>query len=365
MIPGSIAIKRLGILRNDALGDTLLTLPVASAVKQFEPATEVELICHESFSSLFKAHPDLDAVIADPGGSSFDLARLLRERHYDAILVLRPTPRNARAAFFARVPMRVGTAYRAYGMLFNTRWYGHRKLNEHHEVEYNLQLLRRLIGPIPGSPQYYLPPPSGDEDSAQKVLSDAGVVRDRPLVAIHPGFRIRPDGKRSALSWPNQHYVTLAELLIARGCQVVVTGTDEDTEMTGAVAAVEQTIDLTGKTTLGQLAWILKTCDTMVANSTGVLHLGAAVGTKVIGIYPGSESTSPVRWGPYGKGHKVFRVPVDICGRRGCAWEECPDYNCLERILPEEVVAVVEGLISQSPLRSRRRETTTGKGEGG
>jgi len=365
VIPGSIAVKRLGILRNDALGDTLLTLPVASAVKQFEPATEVELICQGTFSPLFETHPDLDAVITDPGGSSLELARILRQRHYDAILVLRPTLRNARAAFFARIPVRVGTAYRAYGMLFNTRWYGHRKLNEHHEVEYNLQLLNRLIGPFSGSPQYYLPPPPEDEASARAILSEAGVGRERPLIAIHPGSRVREDGKRSALPWPTHHYVTLAEKLIEKGRQVIITGTEVESGITGAVSAVEGTIDLTGRTTLGQLAWILKTCDTMIANSTGILHLGAAVGTKVIGIYPGSESMSPVRWGPYGKGHKVFRAPVDICGRRGCAWEECEEYNCLERIPPEEVAVVVEGFVTQSPLRGRRGESTPERGESG
>lgn len=143
MIPGQIAFERLGLLRNDALGDTLLTLPVASTVKQFAPSIEVELICQDAFRSLLEPHPDLDAVIADPGGSAAALAGVIRSRRYDAIVVLRPTPRNARAAFLARVPLRVGTAWRAYGWLFNTRWYGHRRQNEYHEVEYNLQLLYR------------------------------------------------------------------------------------------------------------------------------------------------------------------------------------------------------------------------------
>lgn len=365
MIPGSIAVNRLGLLRNDALGDTLLTLPVASAVKLYEPAIEVELICQEAFTPLLGAHPDLNAVIADPGGSSLGLARILRERRYDAVLVLRPTLRNAWAAFIARIPVRAGTAYRGYGMLFNTRWYGHRKLNEHHEVKYNMQLLARLIGSTSGRPQYYLPPPPEDEESAMALLSDAGVVRGRPLIAIHPGSRIRADGRRSALPWPTHHFTTLADLLIGQGYQVIITGTAEESGITAEVAAVERAVDLTGRTTLGQLAWILKACDTMIANSTGVLHLGAAVGTKVIGIYPGSESMSPVRWGPYGQGHKVFRGPVEVCGRRECTWEKCSEFNCLERILPEEVLVVAEGIVTQSPLRRRRGESIPEEGESG
>jgi len=354
VIPGSIRIKRLGLLRNDALGDTLLTLPVANAVKQYEPSIEVELICQEAFQPLLKGHHDLDAVHADPGGSARALARLIRARHFDALLVLRPTPRNAQAAFLARVPVRVGTAWRAYGLLFNVRWYGHRKLNQLHEVECNLQLLARLIGPVVGMTQLYLPPPAEDEEAAGDIMREAGITTDRPLVAIHPGSRVRPDGRRSALPWPASHFATLAGQLIKRGYQVIITGTAEESRVTGVVAAIDGTIDLTARTHLGELAWLLKSSDTLIANSTGVLHLGAAVGTSVIGIYPASQSMSPVRWGPFGKGHKVFRGPVEVCSRKKCTWEECAEFNCLAKIPPEEVLSVVDRFVSQSPLRIRR-----------
>ncbi|MFC1530146.1 glycosyltransferase family 9 protein [Gemmatimonadota bacterium] len=357
MIPGSIAIRRLGLLRNDALGDTLLTLPVATAVKQYEPLIEVELICQEAYQPLLKGHPDLDAVHADPGGSSRALARLLRARKYDALLVLRPTPRNARAAWLARVPVRVGTAWRAYGMLFNVRWFGHRKLNQLHEVECNLHLLARLIGPVVSTTQLYLPPPAAYEEAAGAILQEAGVTSDRPLVAIHPGSRVRPDGHRSALPWPTVHFATLAGLLVKRGYQVIITGSAEESGVTGEVAAVDGTIDLTARTHLGELAWLLKSCDTLIANSTGVLHLGAAVGTSVIGIYPASQSMSPVRWGPFGRGHKVFRGPAEVCNRRKCTWEECAEFNCLQKILPEEVFKVADRFVAQSPFTLRRDES--------
>jgi len=354
VIPGSIGVRRLGLLRNDALGDTLLTLPVASAVKQYEPSVEVELICQEAYQPLLKGHPDLDAVHADPGGSARALARIIKARHYDALLVLRPTPRNAQAAWLARVPVRVGTAWRAYGLLFNVRWYGHRKLNQLHEVECNLQLLARLIGPVTGMTQLYLPPPADAKEAAGTILQEAGITADRPLVAIHPGSRVRSDGRRSALPWPTAHFATLAGQLIKRGYQVIITGTAEESGVTGEVAAIDGTIDLTARTHLGELAWLLKSCDTLIANSTGALHLGAAVGTSVIGIYPASQSMSPVRWGPFGLGHKVFCGPVEVCSRRKCTWEECSEFNCLDKIPPEEVLTVVDRFVAQSPLRIRR-----------
>lgn len=346
MIARGRTLSRIGLLRNDALGDTLLTLPVATALKRYDPAVEVELICDPAFKGLMQSHPDLDAVLPDEGGPARRFARRLRQRRYDAVLVLRPAPRNAWAVFRARIPLRAGTAYRFYGPLFNVRWYGHRKNNRRHEVEYNIELLERLLGQDTGHPQYYLPPPPSAEEDARGLLRGAGVRGDRPLAALHPGSR------GSALAWPVEHYAELAAMLRREEVQVVITGVEEESDLTARVSrAAPGSVDLTGQTTLEQLAWIYKMCDTMVANSTGTLHLAAAVGTKVLGLYPAAEVNSPKRWGPYGPGHKVFRGPVDNCPE--CVGEECPVYNCLEMVQPEEVLRVALGIIAQSPLRSR------------
>jgi len=360
MIVGERLVNRIGLLRNDALGDTILTLAVASATKQLDRSVEVELVCDGAYMQLLAAHPDLDAVVADPGGPAADLARLLASRNYDALLVLRPTPRNAWAAFRARIPLRVGTAFRAYGLLFNVRWYGHRKTNERHEVEYNLELLKQLTGmAAPGSPQNYVPPPPEDEAPARALLEEMGILSDRPLVAIHPGSGRRADGRHSSLAWPVHHFVTLAEMFVGADLQVIVTGMAVEAGLTSQVANIEGVADLTGHTTLSQLAWVFKQCDTVIVNSTGTLHLAAAVGTKVVGIYPPTGANSPVRWGPHGPGHKVFTGPIEECRRRECTWEECPAYNCLEKVRPEEVFEVAMGIIAQSPLRSRWEASTS------
>lgn len=356
---GERPLDRIGLLRSDALSETILSLVVATAAKHYNRAIQVELICDSAFTHLLTAHPDIDDVLADPGGSSSNLARLIKSRGYDALLVLRPNLRNAWAAFRARVPLRVGTAFRAYGILFNVRWYGHRKRNERHEIEYNLELLERLTGMSPGTPQNYLPPPPEDEAHARALLEEGGISSDQPLVAIHPAGRTRSGDRHSSLPWPIHHFVTLAELLRGEEYQVIVTGMAGDAGLTSQIAAVPGVVDMTGRTTLGQLAWVLKECDTIIANSTGTLHLAAAVGTKVVGIYPPAGSNSPTRWGPYGPGHKVFVGPAEDCGQHECTWEECPAYNCLEKVSPEKVFEVAEGIIAQSPLRTRWEGSTS------
>lgn len=341
MIPPGEAVDRVGLIRNDALGDTLLALPVATALKRFDKELQVELVCRPAYMDLMRAHPDVDAVVGDPGGKARELARELRLRQYDAVIVLRPTPRNAWAAFRARIPVRVGTSYRAYSPLFNQPWHRHRKHNVRHEIEYNIEMAETLLGCPLGNPQFYLSPPPEEKGEAEAMLAREGIDRDKLIMAVHPGNR------GSSLAWPVGHYVSLVQKLREQDIQVVVSGIAEEKEITEQVAAVPGVVDLTGRTTLGQLAWIYKYCDTIVSNSTGTLHLAAAVGTKVVGIYPAAKINSPTRWGPYGPGHKAFRGPVDNCPK--CIGEECPVYNCLEMVPVKDVLRVALGVSAQSP----------------
>lgn len=359
MMVGEKPLERLGLLSNDTLRETVLTLAVATAARRYDREIRVELICDSAYAHLLKAHPDLEDVVADTGGSSADLANLLKSRRYDALIMFQPNLRNAIAAFRARIPMRVGQALRAYGVLFNVRWYGMRRKNKKHEIEYNLEMLSLLTGPLSGKPDNYLPPPPADQTSALALLKEQGIREDKPLVAIHPVSKMYSRDRYSSLPWPTENFVSLARLLRQKDHQVIITGLSEDSELASPIAAVDGVVDLTGHTTLGQLAWIYKECDLMIGNSTGTLHLAAAIGTKVIGLYPPAGNSSPIRWGPSGPGHKAFSVSEEECGRFKCKWKNCKDYNCMAGISIEEVFEVAEGIIAQSPLRTRWESSTS------
>ena len=109
-------LERLGLLSSDTLRETVLTLAVATAVKRYDRAIQVDLICDSAYAHLLKAHPDLDDVVADTGGSSTDLAHLLKSHRYDALILFQPNLRKAMAAFRARIPMRVEYSSTCAGM---------------------------------------------------------------------------------------------------------------------------------------------------------------------------------------------------------------------------------------------------------
>ena len=92
---------------------------------------------------------------------------------------------------------------------------------------------------------------------------------------------------------------------------------------------------ITGQTDLRTLAAVLSQASTVVANSTGPLHLAVAVGTRVVGLYPSKKAMSPVRWGPLGEGHRLITPAQTECH---CPPRQC---RCMETITPEDVARMV------------------------
>jgi ADP-heptose:LPS heptosyltransferase len=91
----------------------------------------------------------------------------------------------------------------------------------------------------------------------------------------------------------------------------------------------------------GEVAWLLDAVDLLVGSDSGLLHLAAARGTPVVGLYgPGD----PVAWGPFGKGHAVVRIPMACspCANHTCSSVACLGELAAERVLGD-VVRVMDG----------------------
>jgi heptosyltransferase-1 len=101
---------------------------------------------------------------------------------------------------------------------------------------------------------------------------------------------------------------------------------------------VVRVLDLSGKTSLRELASVLAACDAMVSADTGPMHLAVAVGTPVIALF---GSTNPDRTGPYGKRNIVLTsgIACSPCYRK-------PTCNgridCMKDLTPEAVRRAVE-----------------------
>jgi heptosyltransferase-3 len=137
------------VARTDRIGDLMLSLPVAEAIKTIQPEARVIYVVSPQTSELAAACPFVDSVIQydesgrDPG-EFFRLLSRLRQLRADTALILRPVFMVGLACLFAGIPRRVGTAYRFCSPLFNRRVKEHRKFADKHELDYNLNILRAV-----------------------------------------------------------------------------------------------------------------------------------------------------------------------------------------------------------------------------
>jgi len=160
----------------------------------------------------------------------------------------------------------------------------------------------------------------------------AGLGDGVPVCALHP--YATHAGKR----WPTGHWHSLAQRLGMVGWKTVVVGRHK--EPLFAVAPPEGTTDLTNATDIRQTCAILSQCQALVTGDSGPMHLGTAVGTRVVALFGPTVRA----WGfaPSGPHDVVLEAalpcrPCSLHGGRGCRRAE----RCMRDIDPDAVARAV------------------------
>ncbi len=332
------APKKVLLCRTDRLGDVILALPCAVLIKRMFPDCRVGFLTREYTAPIVELCSSVDEIIRlDNVFTRRDISIALENTDYDTAVVLFPDAKVAKALFFARIPQRSGTAYRWCSIYFNRRHREHRKYNLKHEAEYNLSLTFAAFNRHGKWTDYISPEelfpldfrfPESVKTEVEKLLSDLD-SSGRTLVAIHPG------GSGSAHRWEADKYALLAQYLAEeKRFALIITGSQGEQELCQQVerSVTGTVLNLCGKLSLPELAETYRHCRLLVTNSTGPLHLGRAVGTMVLGLFPRDPGMSPVRWGPYGMPQCVLQPP-----------EGAP----LHRLDPDTVFKKVLALIEQ------------------
>ena len=153
--------------------------------------------------------------------------------------------------------------------------------------------------------------PPGPAADLGWLTRDAPAV-ERPFALLVPGAAMHRPGKR----WPAESFGTLAGMLAARGIRPVVVGARQDAPWAAIIGlACPGALDLTGRTTLPELAGLAARAQLAVGNDTGPMHLAAAVGCPSVVLF-GADS-DPALTAPRGPAVTVLRVnhladlPVD------------------------------------------------------
>lgn len=311
--------RRVLLIKPSALGDITHALPVLSALRRRFPAAHLSWLVNRAYAPLLEGHPDLDAVVPFDRGagwrSGLRLCGTLRRANYDLVIDLQGLLRSGVLARATRAPRRVGLA----GAREGARWFYTDVVAEPgrlamHAVDRCWRVAEALgAGDLPKTFRLPLDP------AAAAWVDERLRELPRPWLALSAGSRWPT--KR----WPPEHFAELAARAQAEfGGTVVFLGTSDEAPLNAAVRAglSGASLDLTGQTTLPQLAALLARADGVLANDTGPLHLAVALGRPVAAPY---TCTKAALTGPYRQAHHVAETRVWCAGsyRRRCGRLEC------------------------------------------
>ena len=336
-----ILMDKILVIKLRYIGDVLLTSPVLKNIRLTYPNARLDILVNPGTAEVLTHNQDIDKVIfVDRGSFIRQLAfiRELRRMKYDLVIDLTDSDRSAILTYLSGALMRVGynSEHRWRGRCYTQIVQANR--DKMHTVDYQLEALRLLDIPIKSS-ELILPLSQKDEDVAEKILTECNLDDGKDIILIHPGARWW------FKSWPPEYFARLAGAIQQDlNCHVIFAGSKADQRVASKIQNMMPTkaVSLVGKTTILQLAALLKRCRLFIGNDNGVMHVAAAVETPVISFF---GLSSPLLWGPRGSGHTIFYKGIDCspCFPNGCVRG---DQSCMRMITVEEVFKGVRNKLS-------------------
>lgn len=337
--------KNILIVRNDRIGDVVLSLPLAGLIKKHFPDCKITFLLRNYTKDIANGHPNIDEVIIlkeDNGRIPvWKNVNQLKKGLFDASIIVYPTFITALIIFLARVKSRVGSGYRWYSFLFNKKVFEHRKYAEKHELEYNVNLLKVFGIEESISTKnvlYDIHINKTSMEKVDKILTDSGVEFEKKIIIVHPG------SGGSAIDLPIEKFSVLVNnLSLLDEANIIITGNEDEKNICSTISANTNAIDLSGKFNLSEIICLISLSEIFISNSTGPIHIAAALGISTVGFYPKIRACSPERWGPYTQNKVIFTPEIEC---NDCTREQCERLNCMNSIDIENVTKEVTKLIS-------------------
>ncbi len=205
-----------------------------------------------------------------------------------------------------------------------------RKNSGFHEAQLNLKLLKAIN----------LKP----DLSTASIIANYGFTQI-PVLTKENGylidqnrfnFIIHPKSRGSAREWPLHHFASLINLLPVEKFNIIISGVEaEKQDAEKLVSLVKRPVfNIAGLLDLKQFIALISESDGLITNSTGPLHIAAALNKNTIGLYPPLNGLDPGRWGPIGKHCFTFMHNKPGCIDCKKTKDHC---NCMYAIEPFEV----------------------------
>ncbi|BFM49352.1 lipopolysaccharide heptosyltransferase II [Marinomonas sp. THO17] len=316
------------------VGDMVMAQSLFMTIKQQEPDAIIDVIGPNWSVPILARMPEVRNAIVLPTShgewgikTRLTIGKRLRDESYSKAIVIPRSWKSALVPFFANIPHRIGFKGEQRYVLLNER----RKLDKNILNQTVKRFVSLGVNNQEAYPPNILPQPKLAIDKANQIeLYKKHSLSQRPAIALMPGAEFGPSKQ-----WPIPHFHELAKKLIEKGHQVWILGGPKDQQDGNEIIKDlgEYAVNLCGKTQLVDAIDLLEAAEVAISNDSGLMHVAAAVGTRVHGIY---GSTSELFTPPLTDNKVIHNLHLECSP---CFKRECPlgHTNCQYKIKPSSI----------------------------
>jgi len=323
-------MRTLILSRPDRVGDVVISTSCLAPIHEKHPGASIYFVAAERMRPLLEDHPLLAGFIP----LTADLTNEFRNLNASAIVHLHPDKECYVAAAQAGVPTRIGYPARFLNRCLTHPVKERRQEGRQHEAAYNFDLLHELAVPLPETL-------SANIHLAESSRATLQAKLPWPLAATRFAV-VHPTAHSKIARWPMRRFVELAGRLQKDfALMPVFVGAEMNDSMP---EGTPHFLNLTGKTDLGELGWLLRHALVLVTNDSGPGHLAAAVGCPVVAIFGRTAPMyGPVRWRPLSDRAVVVSQSLE---RKRFEGRDAYWRRCFAAIEVHEVEAAVRSLMA-------------------
>jgi heptosyltransferase-2/heptosyltransferase-3 len=345
-------IKRIIVVDLLYLGDLLFAHPFFAGLRELFPEARIDLVANSNFAEIMRVNPNLDHVYSYnkdwAPARSYKFAKKLKMNNYQLGINIQGNWRTALLLKLISADQSIGYGGKGRGLFLDEEV---KRNTDLHMIENYLEFSNKLqqsrllkdyfkdkkkdfnseedVFPVLSVDQAY-------QQSAERKLKKIG-LKDK-FVILNTG------GSWKTKRWPEEYFAEIANQLMERGYKILFVGGPSDTErvsyILNKIENKKMIYNLSGKTSLLELAAVLKKASLVVSGDTGPVHVAAAVGTNTAAIFGSSDEK---KYAPRGSGKNILIKNAGLeC--RPCGEHECPleHFKCMRKLSPEMVVERIE-----------------------